>query len=102
MSIYFEVKKWLDKEDYEKLLIIADYLGRTDRGAKFIINFNKIHKNNLEYEDVISILEDIGIILNERILERIKERILAKRTIRLVWDQNRVLLLYRTLNFAER
>ncbi|RLG73315.1 MAG: ATP-dependent helicase [Thermoprotei archaeon] len=92
LSIYFEVKKWLDKEDYEKLLTIADYLGRTNRGAKFVINFNKIHKSNLEYEDVISILEDIGIALNEKILEKIKERILEKRTVRLIWDQNRVLL----------
>ncbi|RLE86605.1 MAG: ATP-dependent helicase, partial [Thermoprotei archaeon] len=92
LSIYFEVKKWLDKEDYEKLLTIADYLGRTNRVAKFVINFNKIHKSNLEYEDVISILEDIGIALNEKILEKIKERILEKRTVRLIWDQNRVLL----------
>ena len=92
MSIYFEVKKWLDREDYEKLLAIADYLGRTNRGAKFVINFNKIRTSNLEYEDVISILEDVGVILDERLLEKIRECILSKRTVKLVWDQNRVLL----------
>lgn len=93
MSIYFEVKKWLDKEEYEKLLTIADYLGWSkERGSKFVINFDKIHRNNMNFDEVVSILEELGIFLNKKSLEKIKEHILSKRTVKLVWDRDKVVL----------
>ncbi len=93
MSIYFEIKKWLDKEEYEKLLTIADYLGWSrERGSKFVINFDKIHRNNMDFDEVVSILEELGVFLNKKSLEKIKERILSKRTVKLVWDRDKVVL----------
>ena len=75
-KITFTVKKWLSDEEFKELLQIADYLGRDPRlGSKFELNIDKIRLHNLSIEEVIEILEEVGVELSLREIKQLENSI---------------------------
>ena len=82
----FRVKKWLDKEDYEELLKISDYIGRRYGYSVFRINVNKILRNNLTLQDVKALLENVNAEIDKRDLMYLEAVLKRQRSVELFWD----------------
>ncbi|RLG88559.1 MAG: ATP-dependent helicase, partial [Thermoprotei archaeon] len=81
LKLTFTVKKWLSDEEFKLLLQIADYLGRDSRlGSKFRLNIDKIRLHNLSIEEVIEILEDVGIELSPREIKELEDSMNITKT----------------------
>lgn len=75
MSVYFRITRWLDREDFEEILKISDYVGREKGYAEFVFNPSKAVRNGFDTDSVIDLLREYGVDLSERDLENIRESI---------------------------
>lgn len=86
MGVYFRINRWLEKDDFQELLKISDYVGR-DRGRTiFIFNPSKAVKNGFDTESIIDLLMSYGAEINEKDLEEIKslvEKELERKSIKI-------------------
>ncbi len=93
MAIYFYVKKWVSEELFKKLISFSDYLGRNhSKGSIFSINFSKINENNIDFYDILGILEEIDAEIDRKDLEELKRKLLEKKSIYLEWLGDNVVL----------
>ncbi|MEM1529516.1 MAG: DEAD/DEAH box helicase [Desulfurococcaceae archaeon] len=58
MPIVFRVKRWLEEEEFQELLKVADYLGYEAGYKKFKVNIEKALRNGYLVEDVKGLLEE--------------------------------------------
>lgn len=58
MPVLFKVRKWLDDEEFQELIKIADYLGYEAGYKLFRVNVDKAVKHGYVLEDVKSLLEE--------------------------------------------
>ena len=72
-EIVFYVKQWLDEDEFRELLRFANYLGRDGRGSKFIIDPNKIVKNNVSLDDILDILTSLDVEFENGDLEDVEK-----------------------------
>jgi len=70
-------KGWLSKEDFSKMIEIADYLGKDLGAIAFRLSKEKIMRNNLTVDEVLSILDDIGIEYSDALVETLN-KVLSK------------------------
>jgi hypothetical protein len=56
----FRVKRWIDKEDFRKLLRIARYVGREEGTSVYVLDIMRIRNNGYGVDDVLLILDEIG------------------------------------------
>ncbi len=93
MAIRFYVKKWVSEDLFKKLVSFSDYLGRDhSRGSVFSINFSKISENNLDFYDILEVLEEAGAEIERKDLEELKKRLLEEKSIYLEWLGDDVVL----------
>jgi len=85
LRVAFTVRRWLEREEFETLSLIADYVGRDRSGSKFVINPNKIKKTNFSYNEIIEILSDVGVSLTELEKEYIRKIIMERDKVILEW-----------------
>jgi len=85
LKITFIIRRWLSREEFETLSLIADYTGRDRLGSKFVINPSKIMKSDLSFNEVIEILSDIGVRLGDVEKEYIRNLIRERDKIVLQW-----------------
>lgn len=86
VDIVFKVRRWLNRDEFEELLQISDYMGRSSGYSLFKINFDKIRRQNLSYEDIIAFLEDLEVELSDRDKKILYEIIKSTRSVELFWD----------------
>ncbi len=70
--IRFRVSGWIPQDQFKKLLLFSDYLGREAGESKFVINFEKAEENNLSIDDIIDILESMKPRVSEKVVEALK------------------------------
>ena len=92
MRIAFTIKRWLEREEFETLSLIADYIGRDRYGSKFVINPNKIKKSNLSFNEIIEILSDVGVSLSELEKEYIKKIVMERDKVTFQWLGSMVIM----------
>lgn len=85
MRITFIIKRWLSREEFETLSLIADYTGRDRLGSKFIINPSKIMKSNFSFNEIVEILSDVGVRLSEVEKEYIRNLIRERDKVVFQW-----------------
>ncbi len=75
---------WLSKEDFSKIVKVADYLGKDLGTLIFRLSKEKIIRNNLTVDEVLSILDEVGIDYSDALVEALNKalsRNLGKATI---------------------
>ncbi len=91
-DIRFYISRWLSREEYEDLLRISDYIGRVSGKSVFRINFNKIMRENLSYNEVLELIENYSGIISEIDKKRLREEIEKRRSVEIYWDGSRIIL----------
>lgn len=87
-SLEFTVKKWLSREDFEELLRIADYVSYTSgEGSKFRLNVSKILREGLTKDDVVNILDSIGVELKHGDVDRLESALKRETNVKVMWDE---------------
>jgi len=89
--VVFKTKKWLEDEEFQEILKIADYMGYENGYKKFMFNISKAIKNGYFLGDVLNLIEDLGLEVEGSLKELEKEYSLASATIK--WDSSRSLVL---------
>jgi len=80
----FYVDQWLSDEEFYELLKIARYLGREPgKGSRFVLDIDRVIKNGLDVDDVVSILNKYDVELEPEELEYLED-LLAKSRVRVV------------------
>ncbi|MEM3990166.1 MAG: DEAD/DEAH box helicase [Desulfurococcaceae archaeon] len=87
-SFEFTVKKWLSREDFEELLRIADYMSyASGEGSKFRLNISKILREGLTKDDVINILDSVGVELKHVDIDRLEGVLRRETNVKVMWDE---------------
>lgn len=87
-SFEFTVKKWLSREDFEELLRIADYMSyASGEGSKFRLNISKILREGLTKDDVINILDSVGVELKHGDIDRLEGILRRETNVKVMWDE---------------
>ncbi|MEM2578914.1 MAG: DEAD/DEAH box helicase family protein, partial [Desulfurococcaceae archaeon] len=87
-SFEFTVKKWLSREDFEELLRIADYMSyASGEGSKFRLNISKILREGLTKDDVINILDSVGVELKHGDIDRLEGVLRRETNVKVMWDE---------------
>ncbi|MEM3162903.1 MAG: DEAD/DEAH box helicase [Desulfurococcaceae archaeon] len=87
-SFEFTVKKWLSREDFEELLRIADYMSyASGEGSKFRLNISKILREGLTKDDVINILDSVGVELKHGDIDRLEGILRRETNVKIMWDE---------------
>ena len=60
IRVMFRIKGWISDDEFRELLKFSDYQGRIDGEASFVINIDKMRKNDVSVEEVIDILSSYG------------------------------------------
>ncbi|MDK6029468.1 DEAD/DEAH box helicase [Ignisphaera sp. 4213-co] len=88
--IVFYVKEWIDEEDFETFLKFAKYLGKDNRGSKFVIDVNKLSQSlrdkKLSSADVIDLMMGYEIEFVNGSLEDVK-KLIASYTPTVVFER---------------
>jgi len=86
-QIEFFIKKWIDKEDFSKILKFARYAGKDpERGAKFVVDPSKlaqsVRNGEISEDEVLDILEEYEAVFDdcsiecvEKILDSLKPKV---------------------------
>lgn len=61
MNTVFKIKKWLEDEEFQELLKIADYLGQESGYKVFRLNVEKALRNRYLPSDILGTLEELGV-----------------------------------------
>ncbi len=91
-NITIKVRKWLNTEDFQRLLSIADYIGRREGASIFQLNINKIIKGGYTLAEIIDLLESIEVSINENLINKIRELLRTSRVVEIEWDGLDVIL----------
>ncbi|WP_440060147.1 DEAD/DEAH box helicase [Thermogladius sp. 4427co] len=54
-------RRWISDEDFQELLRIGRYLGRSDQGVVFELEPSKAVSNGYTFEDVLNIIQELGL-----------------------------------------
>jgi len=82
--VVIKAKRWLDKDEFREVMKIADYNGyERGSGPVFLFNIEKALKNGYGFEDVLSLAEELGLVVEDvDELKKMYERV----SVRLEWD----------------
>lgn len=61
----FLVKQWVDQEKFKKLLSFSKYISRSKDGSEFQVDIQRIIRNKIKLEDIVSVLSSVGVQLTE-------------------------------------
>ena len=65
-TITFYIRQWLDQDTFKKLLSFSKFIGRTrENGSQFEIDVQRIIRNKIKIEDIITTLSNVGVQLSE-------------------------------------
>ncbi len=76
----FRISKWLEDEEFRRLLEISRYLGRYEGYSTFELDLEKARANDYSDEDIVAILSSIDGIVDED-LEFIKEYLVERKKV---------------------
>ena len=57
--VLVRASKWLSEEDFQELLKVANYIGRTGGSVSFEIDVDKAVSNGYTFEDVLNLVNDL-------------------------------------------
>lgn len=81
MTIIFKICKWLDRDEYLKIMEFAEYLGRKSGCSIFSLKYSAMHSSRLE--EHIEYLESIGAEISEEDRRKIENIIKEYTTVRI-------------------
>ena len=64
---------WMNEEDFRKVVEIADYLGREDDELIFRISKHKLINKRLTVDDVLGVLDEVGLEYDDSLKEKLRE-----------------------------
>ena len=77
INFVFHVKQWLDREQFNKLLTFSRFIERSkSEGSKFEIDIQRILRNKVKIEDIVTTLSSVGVELDEKEIKELSELIL--------------------------
>jgi len=68
-------RTWLDDDEFKEVLRIADYVGREEGYSTFVLNIDKIVRNNYSVDDVIDVLERYEFAYDSRLIDLLSRSI---------------------------
>lgn len=72
----FYIQRWLDEETFKKLLTFSRFLARDpEKGSVFVIDTERAKKNRLKLDDIKSLLEEIGVEVDEGELKELEKEL---------------------------
>ncbi len=87
-----KVTRWMDNNEFEEMLKIADYVGRTGNSALFRLNMAKIRRLGYAPRDVLQTLRDLGV----EEIDEVRKWLEESYTVELKFDGSEVLMIPRT------
>ncbi len=69
----FYLKQWVDDDTFRKILMFSRFLGRDENGSVFEFDLQRAKKNGLRANDVIQILDEVGISLSDEEKAKLQE-----------------------------
>lgn len=91
-DVRFYISRWLSRDEYEDLLRIGDYIGRINNKSVFRINFDKIMRENLSYNEVLELIENYNGIIPEIDKTKLRKELEKRRSVEIYWDGSRIVL----------
>jgi superfamily II DNA or RNA helicase len=72
----FYIQRWLDEETFKKLLTFSRFVVRDpEKGSVFVIDPERAKKNRLKLDDIKSLLEEIGVEVDEGVLKELEKEL---------------------------
>jgi len=72
----FYIQRWLDEETFRKLLTFSRFVVRDpEKGSVFVIDPERAKKNRLKLDDIKSLLEEIGVEVDEGELKELEKEL---------------------------
>lgn len=72
----FYIQRWLDEETFKKLLTFSRFVVRDpEKGSVFVIDPERAKKNRLKLDDIKSLLEEIGVEVDEGELKELEKEL---------------------------
>lgn len=72
----FYIQRWLDEETFKKLLTFSRFVVRDpEKGSVFVIDLERAKKNRLKLDDIKSLLEEIGVEVDEGELKELEKEL---------------------------
>ncbi|QGR19258.1 DEAD/DEAH box helicase [Stygiolobus azoricus] len=72
----FYIQRWLDEETFKKLLTFSRFVARDpEKGSVFVIDTERAKKNRLKLDDIKSLLEEIGVEVDEGELKELEKEL---------------------------
>ncbi|MFP3232842.1 MAG: DEAD/DEAH box helicase [Sulfolobaceae archaeon] len=72
----FYIQRWLDEETFRKLLTFSRFVVRDpEKGSVFVIDPERAKKNRLKLDDIKSLLEEIGVEVDEGVLKELEKEL---------------------------
>ncbi|MCD6301329.1 MAG: DEAD/DEAH box helicase [Staphylothermus sp.] len=82
--VVIKAKRWLDNDEFREVLKIADYNGyERGSGPVFSFNIEKALKNGYGFEDVLSLVEELGLVIED--IDELR-KMYEKISVRIEWD----------------
>jgi len=74
----FRVRRWLDSDDFKRLLRVARYVGREEGASVYALDINRIKSSGYDVDDVLLILDEVGAEYEPELVEWLEEKLEAR------------------------
>ena len=85
--LVFKLTRWVDRDFFNELLKIADYIGYyRGEGSYFRLNIRKAIQNSYTLEDIVNLLREAGVEVSNTLIDSIREEYRRYTCVTIKWD----------------
>jgi len=88
----FLVRRWVDKETFEKLLTFSRYLSRDENGSYFAFDPVRAKKNGVKASEILELLRDLDVEIDSELEEEIRQNSAPEYDVEVYWDKGNLVI----------
>ena len=88
----FLVRRWVDKETFERLLTFSRYVSRDGEGSYFAFDPVRAKKNGVKASEILELLRNLGVEVDKDLEDEIRQNSAPEVDVEVYWDNGNLVL----------